>query len=160
MATIGVLLRKADAAATKPKRVAMDQRPGFSAGVPFPVLPRRAPNRGWRPPVFSTARATTYRAATVKGAGFENPERAWAGDTTPSGLVARNEASAAVLSSLARLPEDQREAIRLRFLEDMPVGDVARCLGKTDAAIHGLCRRGLRGLREFLVSMSRYLTKS
>ena len=83
-----------------------------------------------------------------------------AGDTTPSRLVARTEASAAVLSSLARLPEDQREAIRLRFLEDMSVSEVARCLGKTDAAIHGLCRRGLRGLREFMASMSHYLTKT
>ncbi len=82
-----------------------------------------------------------------------------ASDTSPSRHVARNEATAAVLSSLARLSDDQRDVIRLRFLESRPVAEVASRLGKTEAAVHGLCRRGIRALRESLVSISRFLTR-
>jgi RNA polymerase sigma-70 factor (ECF subfamily) len=38
-------------------------------------------------------------------------------DSTPSRHVAKAEATAAVMSSLARLTDDQRRAIRMRFLE-------------------------------------------
>ena len=82
--------------------------------------------------------------------------RVAAPDSTPSRRVARSEAAAAILSSLARLPDGQREVIRLRFLEGKSVDEVAARLGKTKAAIHGLCRRGLRALRTFLVSISRF----
>lgn len=79
-------------------------------------------------------------------------------DSTPSRHVARSEATAAVLSSLARLPDDQREVIRLRYLEGKPVAHVAAYVGKSEAAVHGLCRRGIGSLREALVSISRFLT--
>jgi RNA polymerase sigma-70 factor (ECF subfamily) len=85
--------------------------------------------------------------------------RLMAPDSTPSRQVARGEAVAAVLSSLARLSDDQRRVIRLRFLEGRPVAEVAERLGKSEGAVHGLCRRGLRALRESMVSISRYLTR-
>jgi RNA polymerase sigma-70 factor (ECF subfamily) len=86
-------------------------------------------------------------------------DRLIAPDSTPSRQVARGEAVAAVLSSLARLSDDQRKVIRLRFLEGRPVAEVADRLGKSEGAVHGLCRRGLRALRESMVSISRYLTR-
>ena len=86
-------------------------------------------------------------------------DRLIAPDSTPSRRVARGEAAAAVLSSLARLPDDQRKVIRLRFLEGRPVAEVANRLGRSEGAVHGLCRRGLRALRESMVSISRYLTR-
>ena len=79
-------------------------------------------------------------------------------ESTPSRHVRREEAVGAVLSSMARLPDDQRDVIRLRFLEDRPVAEVAARLGKTEAAVHGLCRRGIRALRQSMVSISRFLT--
>lgn len=81
-------------------------------------------------------------------------------DSTPSRRVARGEATAAVLSSLARLSDDQRDVIRLRFLEGKHVSEVAIHLGKTEAAVNGLCRRGLRALRASLTSISRFLSSS
>ena len=81
-----------------------------------------------------------------------------ASDGTPSRILAKREAEAAVLSSLARLGRDQRAVIRLRFLEGRPVGEVAEQLGKTEAAIHMLCHRGLKALREHLESLSGYRT--
>lgn len=78
---------------------------------------------------------------------------------TPSQFVARDEAIAAVMSCLARLGADQREVVRLRFLEGQPVAEVARRLGKTEAAVHMLCHRGLKALRERMVSISSFLTR-
>ena len=80
-------------------------------------------------------------------------------DSTPSRPVRRNEAVAAVLSSLARLTDEQREVVRLRYLEGRPVAEIATRLGKTEMAVHSVCRRGLKALRESMVSISRYLTR-
>lgn len=49
---------------------------------------------------------------------------------------------------LAELPEEQREAVRLRHLAGMSVREVARATGKTSAAVAGLLRRGLEALRQ------------
>jgi len=80
-------------------------------------------------------------------------------DSTPSRKLARSEAVAAVLSSLARLTEDQRNVVRLRFLEHLSVADVAARLEKTEPAVHMLCHRGLKSLREFMTSISGFLTR-
>jgi len=85
-------------------------------------------------------------------------DRLTAPDSTPSHKVARSEAVAAVLTSLARLSDDQRAVVRLRFLEGLPVAEVAARLGKTEPAIHMLCSRGLKALRPLLVSISRFLS--
>jgi RNA polymerase sigma-70 factor (ECF subfamily) len=85
-------------------------------------------------------------------------ERLTAPGGTPSRFVRRKEARAALLTSLARLSDDQRDVIRLRFLEGKPVVEVAAALGKTEASVHALCRRGIHSLRESLVSISRFLT--
>ena len=74
---------------------------------------------------------------------------------TPSRALRQEEGMAALLSGLARLPDNQRTAIRLRFLEEMPVTEVARNMDSTAAAVYGLCRQGLRWLRENMDSISR-----
>ncbi len=79
--------------------------------------------------------------------------------STPSRQVSRDEATAAVLSCLARLTDDQRNAIRLRFLEGRPVSEIASCLGKSDMAVHMLFHRGLKALRELMGSITHYLTR-
>lgn len=77
---------------------------------------------------------------------------------TPSRELARLESVAAVVTSLARLSESQRAVIRLRFLEGRSVRDVAAELGKSEAAIHMLCHRGLERLRTLLGSISKFLS--
>jgi RNA polymerase sigma-70 factor (ECF subfamily) len=79
-------------------------------------------------------------------------------DTTPSRRLAKQEATAAVLASLARLTDDQRTVIRMRIVESRPAAEVAQTLGKTEAAVHMLTHRALKDLRRLLVSITRYLT--
>ena len=68
-------------------------------------------------------------------------------DSTPSRAMAREEAAGLLLISLARLTEDQRRVVQLRFFESEPVKAVAAALGKTEDAVHALTYRALRELR-------------
>jgi RNA polymerase sigma-70 factor (ECF subfamily) len=47
---------------------------------------------------------------------------------------------------LARLSDDQREALRLRVVEERPYPEVARSLGVTEATARARVSRGLRAL--------------
>ncbi|MCK4658493.1 MAG: sigma-70 family RNA polymerase sigma factor [Phycisphaerae bacterium] len=80
--------------------------------------------------------------------------------STPSRQVSREEATAAMLSCLAQLTDDQRSAIKMRFLEERPVSEIASCLGKSETAVHMLFHRGLKALRELMGSITSYLTRT
>lgn len=71
-------------------------------------------------------------------------------DSTPSRALARDEAAALLLVSLARLTEDQRAVVRLRFFEERPVAAVAAELHKSEDAVHALTYRALKELRRML----------
>ena len=81
-------------------------------------------------------------------------QRLTSSGTTPSRAMSRHEAIAALLTSLARLPDPQRAVVRWRFLDDVPVAEIATRLGKTDMAVYTLCSRGLKALRERLASIA------
>ncbi len=85
-------------------------------------------------------------------------ERLVSPGTTPSRKLGRREASSAVISSMARLTDDQRTVVRMRFIEDRSVAEVAAAIGKSEDAVHMLCHRGLTNLRTFVGSMTRYLS--
>ena len=55
-----------------------------------------------------------------------------------------------VEAPLAELPEHYRRAIWLIHIEGCSVRSAAESMGRTDRAIHGLCRRGLGLLQEKL----------
>ncbi len=67
---------------------------------------------------------------------------------TPSRVIRQQEAIGALTACLAGLPEHYREVIRLRFLQGMPVSDVARRLRRTSGSIHMICHRALAELRQ------------
>ena len=50
------------------------------------------------------------------------------------------------------LPEEQREALRMRYYENMPSKDIAEKLGKTDGAIRVMLTRALDKLQRILTT--------
>lgn len=79
---------------------------------------------------------------------------------TPSGCVAVGEAVRAVQTALATLPQHYQQAMGMVYIQGCSVAAAATAMGRTERAIHGLCRRGLLLLRERLISGSRFLSSS
>jgi len=73
--------------------------------------------------------------------------------TTPSKAFSRNAREARLIDALDELGEDQREAIRLRYVENMPSKQIAERLGKTDASIRVMLTRSLKKLQTILGEM-------
>ena len=70
--------------------------------------------------------------------------------SSPSQRAIRGEEAERLSQALAALPEDQREAVRLRHLEGWALADIARQLGRTPTATAGLIKRGVKALRRQL----------
>jgi len=70
--------------------------------------------------------------------------------SSPSGRAMRQEESLRLADALAQLPDDQRMAVELHHMQDCSVAEIAEQLGRTEAAVAGLLRRGLKKLRELL----------
>jgi RNA polymerase sigma-70 factor (ECF subfamily) len=70
-----------------------------------------------------------------------------AGFSTPSQKAIRVEQEQLLTQALNVLPDDQREAVRLRHLEGWALADIARHLDRSPAATAGLIKRGMQALR-------------
>jgi RNA polymerase sigma-70 factor (ECF subfamily) len=70
--------------------------------------------------------------------------------TTPSAAFSRDQRQLRMLAALDMLPEDQREALRLRYLVGLPSKEIAQKLGKTDGAVRVMLSRSLGKLQEML----------
>src|SRR5262249_33103653 len=70
--------------------------------------------------------------------------------TSPSERAVRHEELRRLAEALAGVPEDQRRAVELHHLHGQPVEEVARTLGRSESAVGGLMRRGLKRLRELM----------
>jgi RNA polymerase sigma-70 factor, ECF subfamily len=70
--------------------------------------------------------------------------------SSPSQRAMRGEASVQLAWAICKLPEDQREAVRLRHLEGYSLKQLAETMGRSEVAVAGLIKRGLQGLREQL----------
>jgi RNA polymerase sigma-70 factor (ECF subfamily) len=81
------------------------------------------------------------------GGGASLKEGLDGGLTSPSQKAIRGEDVQHLARALTALPDDQREAVRLRYLEGWALADIARRLGRTTAATAGLIKRGMRALR-------------
>jgi RNA polymerase sigma-70 factor, ECF subfamily len=73
-----------------------------------------------------------------------------ADQSSPSERASNEEELLRLTAALEQLPEAQREAVTLNRLKGMSAADVARRLGRTEDAVAGLLRRGLKKLRELL----------
>ena len=78
-------------------------------------------------------------------------------ERTPSRSALAHEMIGTLQRSMQNLPEDYREAVRLRYIEGMQVIEIAGRMNRTDRAVHMLCNRGLKALRLELRSASMYV---
>lgn len=78
---------------------------------------------------------------------------AWLADdqSSPGERVERQEQVVRLAAALATLPDDQREAVTLHYLQGWPMAEVGEYLGgRSDKAVGQLVRRGLARLRDRL----------
>jgi len=77
---------------------------------------------------------------------------AWlqADQSSPSQQAIRHEQLLALGEALESMPEDQRRAIELHHLHGHSLAEVAERMGRSEASVAGLLRRGLRNLYERL----------
>jgi RNA polymerase sigma-70 factor (ECF subfamily) len=70
--------------------------------------------------------------------------------TTPSQAFSRNAREARLMDAIAQLPEEQREALKMRYVESLPSKAIAEKLGKSDAAVRVMLTRSLKKLQTIL----------
>jgi RNA polymerase sigma-70 factor (ECF subfamily) len=73
-----------------------------------------------------------------------------ADQSSPSERALRHEDLLRLAGALAQLPDDQRRAVELHHLLCHSVQEVARELGRSESAVGGLLRRGLKQLRQLM----------
>jgi RNA polymerase sigma-70 factor (ECF subfamily) len=84
------------------------------------------------------------------GGGMPLKQALDAGQSSPSQKAMRGEEAQRLTQALTSLPDDQREAVRLRHLEGWALDDIARHLGRTPGSTAGLIKRGMKALRRRL----------
>ncbi len=70
--------------------------------------------------------------------------------TSASMAFSRDQKQMRLLAALEKLPEEHREALRLRYLENLPSKEIAERLGKTDGAVRVMLTRSLAKLQQIL----------
>jgi len=70
--------------------------------------------------------------------------------TTASEAFSRNVRYARLTAAMATLPDDQREALRLRYVDGLPSKEIAERLGKSDGAVRVMLTRSLNRLQQVL----------
>ena len=72
--------------------------------------------------------------------------------TSPSAGAARKEEAVRLADAVARLPDDQRDAIELHHLQEYSLEETARRMGRSLGSVASLIHRGIQGLRKILGS--------
>ena len=81
------------------------------------------------------------------------------GGPSPSQNLARNEAIEAMQFAIGLLPEDQRDAILLRYIDGKSLAETAALMDKTEAAVRGLLQRAKVAIRQTLGESVRWFSK-
>jgi RNA polymerase sigma-70 factor (ECF subfamily) len=100
--------------------------------------------------VVDTIRAHTAdkRAVNREGRVVEDRDRISPQRDSPSARAMRSEEAVQLAQAMETLPEDQREAVRLRYLEGWPLSRIAETLGRSEEAAASLIKRGMVKLRQ------------
>lgn len=93
------------------------------------------------------ARRTIYREESVHLDRIGSTLDSAPGEECPSCLTA-TDVSSSWEQLLSSLPVHQREAVRLRFIEGLSIAQIALRIQRSDSAVDGLIKRGIRKLRK------------
>ena len=94
----------------------------------------------------------SFTSCTDLFARIQSPQK------TPSGEFATSEIGHLVAISLNRLGAHHRRAIQMRYIEQRSHREIARAMGKTEAAVNSLLYNGLRELRSLLGDAAKYFS--
>jgi RNA polymerase sigma-70 factor (ECF subfamily) len=101
------------------------------------------------------------RIASPQALDTDNPfgllELAIGREGTPSGEAARREAAQALKTALLRLKKGYRDALLLRYFDGLSVQETATKMKCSIGTVMMACLRGVKELRRWLGSRSRYL---
>ncbi|MBV8779779.1 MAG: sigma-70 family RNA polymerase sigma factor [Phycisphaerae bacterium] len=75
-------------------------------------------------------------------------------ERTPSQSALARERIEQLEEAMANLNGDQQIVLRMRYMQGMDVSEVASALHRSEGAIRNVCMRGLKSLRELLLSSS------
>jgi RNA polymerase sigma-70 factor (ECF subfamily) len=70
--------------------------------------------------------------------------------SSTGGPADRHESLAGLARALCELPDDQRSALELRYLQGLSIGEISQRMERSPGSVGGLLQRGLRRLRELL----------
>ena len=96
----------------------------------------------------SARKETLIRVSSDSGGSSLGMAEILPSDTSSPSQRMRDEAAVVLAACLEQIPETQRDAIRLRYLEGMALKEIADRMQKSEMAVAGLLKRGLRALRE------------
>jgi RNA polymerase sigma-70 factor (ECF subfamily) len=98
----------------------------------------------------ATAKRRVGREVALEGAGSsaERGGNLAADSLSPSGLAMQHERALALQQALARLPDDYRQVIVLRYQEERPFEEIARQMNRSTNAVRLLWSRAIRRLRQ------------
>ena len=71
-------------------------------------------------------------------------------ETTPSQIVMRDEEASQLRAAMQHLPDDEREAVRLRYFENWTLPQIGEHLGLTSDAVVWLMKRSMKHLKQHL----------
>jgi RNA polymerase sigma-70 factor (ECF subfamily) len=104
---------------------------------------------------FGAQKRAAAREVPISGAGDDSRSPNLinllvASMTTASQALSRDQRQERLMEALAQLPEEQREALRMRYVEGLPSKQIAEALGKSDGAVRVMLTRSLNRLQQLL----------
>lgn len=68
----------------------------------------------------------------------------------PKEMVEHQDLAADIITGLAKLTEDQREAVSLKYLHDFSISEIAKQMDRSEESVRQLQCRGLKALRAYI----------